>query len=428
MAQRAAQAVTGLLLLVYVASTILRTRGETITLYDTWIGNLAYGGSAALCGWRALAERRDRWAWACLALSLAFLTTGSVLWTSTIQFWNPVPYPSLTDAFCLAFYPFAYVGLGLLIRAHLPRGKRAAWSDGLIAGLGVTAIGASFVLGPISRAVTGQHRHGGDQHRLPDRRPPARRDAGRVPRRPRAPARQLVVVPRRRSDVARRRRQRVRVARHLGHVCHRHPTRRPLGHRRVRHRDRRLARPTGPGSLRPPRPADRRPGAVHDELAGHRRVRRLVAPAPGRGGALERDVDRGGVPRDVRLPAAAQPCRRAQAGAHRRAHRARKPPRVLRGPRVGGEATLGWRCAGRVGDRSRSLQGDQRLPRPSCRRRGPRRARLAPDASRRTGHDRGAPRRRRVCAAHRGRGRGRCMLAAAGQVQAALARRSPSTA
>jgi diguanylate cyclase (GGDEF)-like protein len=90
-----------------------------------------------------------------LALALAFLATGSVLWTSTIQFWTPVPYPSLTDAFCLTFYPLAYVGLGLLIRAHLPKGTRAAWSDGLIAGLGVTAIGAALVLGPISRASQG---------------------------------------------------------------------------------------------------------------------------------------------------------------------------------------------------------------------------------------------------------------------------------
>ena len=145
----------GALLAAYVASTIFRTRGSTSVLFDTWIGNLAYGGAALLCGWRAVVVRKERWGWGALALALAFLATGSVLWTSMIQFWNPVPYPSLTDAFCLAFYPLAYIGLGLLIREHLPKGSRAAWSDGLIAGLGVTAIGAAVVLGPISHASRG---------------------------------------------------------------------------------------------------------------------------------------------------------------------------------------------------------------------------------------------------------------------------------
>jgi diguanylate cyclase (GGDEF)-like protein len=154
-APAALQVTTGLLLAAYVASTVLRSRGSSSVLFDTWIGNLAYFGAAVLCGWRALAERRDCWAWGTLALSLAVFTAGSVLWTSTIQFWNPVPYPSPADVCFLVFYPLAYLGLGLLIRAHLPKGSSAVWSDGLIAGLGVTAIGAAFILGPISRASHG---------------------------------------------------------------------------------------------------------------------------------------------------------------------------------------------------------------------------------------------------------------------------------
>ncbi|MDQ1467398.1 MAG: diguanylate cyclase [Actinomycetota bacterium] len=149
------QTVSGLLLVAYVGSTVLRPNGSSSVLFDTWIGNLAYAGATVLCGWRAVAERRSRWAWAALALSLAFFTAGSVLWTSTIQFWKPVPYPSPADVCFLVFYPLAYLGLGLLIRAHRPKGTGAGWSDGLIAGMGVAALGASVVLGPISRATRG---------------------------------------------------------------------------------------------------------------------------------------------------------------------------------------------------------------------------------------------------------------------------------
>src|SRR6476661_3618931 len=141
MALAVLQAATGLLLVAYVASTILRPHHSASVLFDTWIGNLAYAGATALCGWRAVAERRCRWAWAAVALALAFFTAGSVLWTSTIQFWNPVPYPSLADFCFLVFYPLAYLGVGLLIRANLPEGSKVAWSDGLISGLGLATIG-----------------------------------------------------------------------------------------------------------------------------------------------------------------------------------------------------------------------------------------------------------------------------------------------
>ena len=117
LALAALQGVTALLLAAYVASTIVRTRGSASVLFDTWIGNLAYAGATALCAWRALAERSSRWAWGAIALSLALFTAGSVLWTSTVQFWNPVPYPSPADVCFLVFYPLAYIGLGLLIRA-----------------------------------------------------------------------------------------------------------------------------------------------------------------------------------------------------------------------------------------------------------------------------------------------------------------------
>jgi hypothetical protein len=113
------EALTGVFLVLYVGSTFLRADNTSSPLFDAWIGNLAYGGSALLCGWKAVRTRSARAAWLFITASLAVFTLGSVLWTTTIQFLDPVPYPSLADLCFLAFYPIAYIGIGLLIRDSL---------------------------------------------------------------------------------------------------------------------------------------------------------------------------------------------------------------------------------------------------------------------------------------------------------------------
>ncbi len=150
----ALQIATGVLVVIYVASTVFRARNTTSPFYDGWIGNLGYGGCAALCAWRALSGRGQRLAWAAIALSLGLFGLGAVLWTTTVQFWNPVPYPSISDVFFLLFYPVAYIGVGLLIRASSPR-SGAIWLDGLIATLGVAALESTVVIGHISYGSQG---------------------------------------------------------------------------------------------------------------------------------------------------------------------------------------------------------------------------------------------------------------------------------
>ena len=154
-AVRALEVVTGVLLAVYVGSTFFREGDVYSPVFDAWIGNLAYGGSTVLCAWRAAASPRQRWGWALITAALALFTLGSVLWTTTIQFFDPVPYPSWADVCFLAFYPVAYLGIGLLVRDTWKQRSGAVWFDGLIAGLGVAAIGASLVVGPISSGTRG---------------------------------------------------------------------------------------------------------------------------------------------------------------------------------------------------------------------------------------------------------------------------------
>jgi len=157
-AVRWVRVLTGVLIVAYLGSTILRTRDGTSTLYDGWIGNLAYLGCAVLCGLRALSVRdRQRAGWSVVALSLGLFATGNLLWTTVVQFQDPIPYPSASDAFFLLFYPVAYLGVGLLVRDTLPsKGSRAIWLDGIIAAFGVAALEATIVIAPISRANVGK--------------------------------------------------------------------------------------------------------------------------------------------------------------------------------------------------------------------------------------------------------------------------------
>jgi diguanylate cyclase (GGDEF)-like protein len=146
---RVLMVVTGSLVALYLASTILRTPGASIPFFDVWVNNLGYAGCAALFAARAILRRPARWAWAAFAGGLTFFTAGSVLWTVWVQHFHPVPYPSISDFFFLADYPLALVGLGLLVRATVPSISKTIWADGLIAALGVAALEATLVLGPI---------------------------------------------------------------------------------------------------------------------------------------------------------------------------------------------------------------------------------------------------------------------------------------
>jgi hypothetical protein len=66
-----------------------------------------------------------------------------------------VPFPSISDAFYLGFFPPAYVSFVLLLRARLGDVPRSLWLDGLIAGLTVSALGAALVFQAVLDSTEG---------------------------------------------------------------------------------------------------------------------------------------------------------------------------------------------------------------------------------------------------------------------------------
>ena len=146
---------TGALTLLYLGSTIFRKSGTSAYFFDVWVANAGYVGCATLCTWRAIARRRGRWGWGALAAGLWFFTAGSVLWTAWVQYFVPLPYPSISDASFLTFFVFAFPGIGLLVRETVPHTSKTIWVDGLIAALGVAALESTLVIGPIIKASSG---------------------------------------------------------------------------------------------------------------------------------------------------------------------------------------------------------------------------------------------------------------------------------
>jgi diguanylate cyclase (GGDEF)-like protein len=156
-AVRALHLATAALVVLYLGSTVFRKHPSTISFYDGWVGNLAYLGCAVLAALRAtLVRDRQRAGWTAMAVALGMFAAGNLVWTTYVQFMDPVPFPSLQDALFLPFYPIAYFGIFLLARDALPRrGASAIWLDGVIAALGVAALGSVTVIAAVGRENTG---------------------------------------------------------------------------------------------------------------------------------------------------------------------------------------------------------------------------------------------------------------------------------
>src|SRR4029077_9114406 len=59
------------------------------------------------------------------------------------------------DGFYLAFFPLAYLALGLMVRRESARLVPAIWLDGAVAGLGAAALCAAFAFHGIVHATDG---------------------------------------------------------------------------------------------------------------------------------------------------------------------------------------------------------------------------------------------------------------------------------
>jgi diguanylate cyclase (GGDEF)-like protein len=112
-------------------------------------------GAGVACLVRASSYERERGAWLLLGLAILAWGAAEVYWVAFIEGNPSAPYPSPADAAYLAFYPLAYAGLALLVRARAHEMNWRLWMDGAIAGLGTAALGAAFVFDFVAEEATG---------------------------------------------------------------------------------------------------------------------------------------------------------------------------------------------------------------------------------------------------------------------------------
>jgi diguanylate cyclase (GGDEF)-like protein len=123
--------------------------------FTDWVYNGTIALAALACLLRAVLVPGGRATWAVWAAALASWVAAEISWTTMYANLESPPYPSLADAFYLAFYPLAFVGLVLLLRERVRGLGASVWIDGVLALVAAAALGATILSDIVSGAVAG---------------------------------------------------------------------------------------------------------------------------------------------------------------------------------------------------------------------------------------------------------------------------------
>ena len=146
--------VTGYVLLAALVLHVLYGPGSVdFGLPDVVFEDVVYHGlllgSAFICGTRAVLLREERLAWALIAVALLFWSAADLYYSAVLGKLDEPPFPSVSDAGWLFFYPAIWIAVVLLMRRRIREFHPSLWLDGIVAALGMAACVAALVLPPI---------------------------------------------------------------------------------------------------------------------------------------------------------------------------------------------------------------------------------------------------------------------------------------
>jgi len=158
--RRLAAAVAAVMLLGLAAHLVYAVIGAgTSGLADLLVNKVARQltmvCAAILCALSVRGGDPDHRSWRALAIGLGVYVAGQIYWDLILVHQEDPPIPSLADAGWLAFYPFAYLCLGLHVRRTVRGVPASMWLDGLVGVLAVAALGIATVVAPIVAGIGG---------------------------------------------------------------------------------------------------------------------------------------------------------------------------------------------------------------------------------------------------------------------------------
>lgn len=134
----------------YVVTSWPTATGATgATSLPDWLLGMLLIVAAILCFLRSVDAPRQRAAWTILGLGLSCWGIGQIVLVAAPSFVTLTGSLSPGDVAALGFYPAAYVGLLLLLRATVKRFSALLWLDGLAGALAVSAVVAAFAFPPV---------------------------------------------------------------------------------------------------------------------------------------------------------------------------------------------------------------------------------------------------------------------------------------
>ena len=145
-----------------VAGFIVLTLQTELGLGGAWLAHFdndyVYDGIlvlAALNCFLCVRGRPDRTAWIWIGIAILAWAAGDIYYTWFLDGKAVIPFPSLSDAGYLLFYPPVYVGLVVLFHKEVRGIVRSLWLDGVIAALTTAALAASVVYAIVERSLDG---------------------------------------------------------------------------------------------------------------------------------------------------------------------------------------------------------------------------------------------------------------------------------
>lgn len=106
--------------------------------------------AALICLARVFYEPRGRAPWLWIGAGLACWACGTILWDVVYSGAADPPYPSIADAFWLAWYPVTVIGLMLLVRERVRHFELHRWMDGVAVVLVVLTPAVALIVQPVA--------------------------------------------------------------------------------------------------------------------------------------------------------------------------------------------------------------------------------------------------------------------------------------